>query len=87
MRYPNYKCYRTPDSSVIEYVSHYDEDKLNVKFKGGSVYTFRGVSRNRFTRLCNAESIGRYFAQKIKGQYDSHKRDYALERELNEKLA
>ena len=87
MRYPNYKRHSCPGSSVIEYISHYDGDKLNIKFKSGAVYTYRGVSRNKFTRMCNAESIGRYFSEKIRGQYNSVKRDFALERELNEKLA
>ena len=81
----SYTRYNTPDSSVIDYISFQkDKQLLNVKFKAGGVYTYRGVSQNRFTRLCKSESIGRYYAEFVKGKYPCDgPRDFALERTLN----
>lgn len=84
----NYERYNCPESSVIDYVSYQHSDELlNVKFKSGGVYTYRGVSKNRFTRLCKSESIGRYFHEFVKNKYPViGPRKFELERELNSVL-
>lgn len=74
----------TPSSSAIEYVEHYDEDYLNVKFKHGGIYTYSNVSRSKFARMCNAESVGSYYVKNIKGQYNCiGPRNFNLENRLN----
>lgn len=84
----NYERYNCPESSVIDYVSYQHADELlNVKFKAGGVYTYRGVSKNRFTRLCKSESIGRYFHEFVKNKYPViGPRNFKLERDLNYSL-
>jgi len=85
----SYVRYNSPDSSVIAYVSYQkDSERLNVKFKSGGVYTYSGVTQNRFTRLCRSESIGRYYAEFVKGKYPVvGPRDFGRERALNALLA
>lgn len=81
--------HRCPGSSVISQVRfNAADEKLDVQFKNGSIYTYHNVSKNRFTRLCKSESIGRYFAQHIKSQYYCvGPRDFEVERRLNEALS
>lgn len=47
-------------SSQIESIGHMG-DTLAVKFKGGSVYHYPGVTADQFADLQKAESIGKAF--------------------------
>lgn len=84
----SYVRYNCPGSSVIDYVSFQkDSETLNVKFKSGGVYSYHGVSQNRFTRLCKSDSIGSYFHEFVKGKYPvTGPRNFQLERTLNQQL-
>jgi len=84
----SYVRYDCPSSSVIDYASYQPADELlNIKFKNGGVYTYRGVSKNRFTRLCKSDSIGSYFHEFVKGKYPViGPRNFELERTLNQQL-
>jgi len=42
---------------------------LEIAFRGGGVYDYAGVSRQRVTALEQANSKGRYFNRAIKGSY------------------
>lgn len=78
----------TPSSSALEYVEHYDDDYLTVKFRNGGLYTYTNVSRAKFSKLCSAESIGQYYVKNIKGQYNCiGPRNLALENKVNDMLS
>lgn len=47
----------------------YESNKLYVKFKNGSIYSYEGVSKSVFRELCEASSVGKYFAAHIKNNY------------------
>ena len=51
----------------------YENSKLFVKFKNGSIYSYTGVRKEEFTELCNASSVGKYFAARIKNNYSFQK--------------
>ena len=42
---------------------------LEIEFKDGSVYRYRGVDKKDFKALMHADSKGKHFHQHIKGQY------------------
>lgn len=46
---------------------------LHIEFKGGSVYEYSGVPFGEAARLTTAPSVGRYFAEHIKGKYNDKK--------------
>ena len=70
------------DSSVIKACSYKkDLKRLNVTFSNGNIYSFEGVTYARFLRLVGAKSVGKYFAEKIKGKYISSKRTFVVENE------
>jgi hypothetical protein len=59
-------------SSNIAEVGHRG-DKLFVKFIGGnSIYEYDGVPASLYDDLLKSDSIGRHFAQTIKGKF-SHR--------------
>lgn len=59
-------------SSNVESVG-YDPDTqtLEVEFKGGKIYWYRGVPAEVHAELMAAPSAGRFLVQRIKGVYDS----------------
>ena len=59
---------RKVSSSNLQSIG-YDEDKkhLLVRFSSGSVWRYVDVTQRMYSSLVNAESIGRHFIQKIKG--------------------
>ena len=42
---------------------------LEIEFRGGAVYLYRGVPHAIYLRLMSADSKGRYFAQQIRGRF------------------
>ncbi|WP_149088096.1 KTSC domain-containing protein [Pseudomonas prosekii] len=62
---------RSPvSSSNVESVG-YDEDSetLEVEFKNGTLYQYFDVPQSAFNGLVNADSVGVYLAENIKGVY------------------
>lgn len=57
-------------SSLIHTVAHNKENDLFVKFKTGREYVYHEVPRDEFESLINAESVGKYFLEEIKDDYD-----------------
>lgn len=59
-----------PDSSMIEEYSYDDETQtLEVTFCKGGTYSYSGVQEEVFQAMKNADSVGSFFLQNIKGQY------------------
>lgn len=55
------------ESSQIESIGHDAEtNKLEIEFKGGSVYRYDFVDVDLFESLIHAKSIGKFFGEKIK---------------------
>lgn len=46
---------------------------LFVTFRNGSTYHYPGVSRGVYDQARATESVGRWFAQQIRGNYDGSK--------------
>lgn len=59
------------DSSMLDSVG-YDEKKkiLEVEFNHGGIYEYYDVEKETFDDLINADSLGRYFINNIKDDYD-----------------
>ncbi len=59
------------DSSMLKSVG-YDEKKqiLEAKFNHGGIYEYYDVEKETFDDLMNADSVGRYFINNIKDDYD-----------------
>lgn len=62
------------DSSNLARVG-YDvkEKKLTVEFKRGGTYRYDSVEEYEYVGLLKAGSVGKYFAQRIKGRYPFEK--------------
>lgn len=62
------------NSSNIESMAHDPVAQvLEVKFKGGNTYRYKGVSADAHDSLMNAESIGKHFHSNIKSVCDAEK--------------
>lgn len=62
---------RSPVSSANVESVGYDEDSetLEVEFKNGTLYQYFDVPQSAFNGLVNADSVGAYLAENIKGVY------------------
>lgn len=58
----------TVQSSNIAKVG-FDNRILYIEFHTGAIYSYEGVDEFTFAELLHAESIGSYFAKKIKNNY------------------
>jgi len=75
-------------SSTIKSASYDKTVKvMNVTFNNGSVYSYHGVSYNRFNAFVKSESVGAYFVKNIKGKFASTKRDFVISSEIVFKLS
>ena len=62
------------ESSNIAYVGHsYPRRLLEVGFRDGSVYRYKGVKNKTYRELLNADSKGKAFHRLIRGQYPYRK--------------
>lgn len=61
-------------SSNIDSIG-YDKENLTleIEFEHGGVYQYNGVPENEYNNLMSANSIGSYFAQNIKNNYQCQK--------------
>lgn len=61
----------TVDSSMInKYVYNFTTQTLKVEFKGGTLYEYKKVDSEVYDNLCKSESIGKFFNEKIKNNYE-----------------
>ena len=58
------------DSSLIRAVAHNKENDLFIEFKTGREYIYHEVPRDEFEALISADSVGKYFLEEIKDDYD-----------------
>ncbi|HLO83537.1 MAG TPA: KTSC domain-containing protein [Nostocaceae cyanobacterium] len=61
-----------PVSSSMAYAIGYNskDQILQVEFQSGAVYQYTGVEQQTWEDFHNADSIGQFFNEEIKGQYD-----------------
>jgi len=55
-------------SSQIEAIG-YQYSTLAIRFKGGGIYHYAGVSAETYAEFVKAESKGKFFGAEIKGKY------------------
>lgn len=63
-------------SSNVGQIGH-DAQGMHVIFKGGARYLYEGVPAEVYHEALAAESLGKFIAQRIKGQYRFVKFDAA----------
>ena len=56
-------------SSLLAAVTYTDDASLVVEFRRGSVYRYFTVPRTVFEALINADSVGSYFNNSIRGRF------------------
>lgn len=57
-------------SSNIESIGYDDVSKtMEIKFKGGGIYSYKNVSKEDFGKFESANSIGKHFFAHIKNKY------------------
>lgn len=63
-------------SSMIKKVAYDDANKiLTVTFTNGAMYKYDEVPSNIATRLIDADSVGSYFSENIRGKFLAEKVD------------
>ena len=61
-------------STLIESVGYDEADqKLYVKFYSGPTYVYKGVPLELYGELLQSASVGRFFLEKIKGNFEMEK--------------
>ena len=58
-------------SNIIRADFDPEQATLLIEFTSGGTYEYRGISRETFLGLQNAQSAGAYFARQIKNRYPS----------------
>lgn len=61
-------------SSNIEAIGHHKGD-LHVRFVGGSTYRYKDVPADLHSQMLEAESVGKFFRDRIRGAYVHVKHD------------
>lgn len=62
------------DSSNIEKLDYFPKSKhLYIAFRGGKRYRYTGIPRAVWNALVDAESRGKFFSSRIRGQYPTEK--------------
>lgn len=62
--------FRLVDSSNVEQVGWDRARNMYVRFKGGTMYVYMGVSRQRAVACAYQASVGKYINRRIKGRFD-----------------
>ncbi|MBW4511440.1 MAG: KTSC domain-containing protein [Scytonematopsis contorta HA4267-MV1] len=64
-----------PVSSSMVNTLGYDEDNqiLQVEFHNGAIYQYSEVDEDTWEDFCQAESVGRFYNEEIKGKYNSQR--------------
>ncbi len=61
-------------SSNIKSIGYNESQQLlEVEFTNGTVYQYKDVPRDKYQALIEADSIGRYFMQNIRGKFPTEK--------------
>jgi hypothetical protein len=59
----------TPESSNIEGID-WEDGKLTVQFRDGSMYQYSDVSSDLYQEFVNSPSKGQFFRQNVKGVHE-----------------
>jgi hypothetical protein len=59
--------------SIASIGFHQELGVLEIEFRSGALYRYFAVPPSIFEGMHKAESKGRYFSQKIRGQFDFHR--------------
>lgn len=59
-------------SSTIDSVA-YENSTLTVKFKTGSIYSYKDVPEEIFQKICSADSAGKVFASLVRNSFKGTK--------------
>ena len=51
----------------------FEKGVLEVEFKGGSIYIYRGISNEVYNEFMEADSKGGFLARRIRGKYKCEK--------------
>ena len=61
----------TVDSSMInKYVYNFATNTLKVEFTSGALYEYTNVDHDLYDNLCKADSVGKFFNEKIKHNFE-----------------
>ena len=61
----------TVESSMInKYVYNFATKTLKVEFNSGALYEYANVEPDLYDNLCKAESIGKFFNENIKNNFE-----------------
>ena len=61
----------TVDSSMInKYVYNFATNTLKVEFNSGALYEYANVEAGLYDDLCKSESVGKFFNEKIKNNFE-----------------
>ena len=61
-------------SSNISAIGH-DGSRLFIRFNGGGIYSYKGVSPDTYKAGLEAESVGKWFRSEISGKHEFLKHD------------
>lgn len=65
-------------SSNINSIGYNPEGrKMYVKFNHGGTWEYVGVPPEVYAEMCGAESVGKYFADHVKGKFPGQKQEVA----------
>ncbi|NWF62317.1 MAG: KTSC domain-containing protein [Fischerella sp.] len=66
-----------PTNSSMANAVGYDDEKniLQIEFHNGAVYQYSGIEEDTWEDLHQADSVGKYFNEKIRGKYQSERID------------
>ena len=63
-----------PESSIVEsFLFSEKNETLEIKFKNGNEYLYRGVPKHTYDELLEAPSKGAYISREIKTKYEFEK--------------
>lgn len=64
---------KVKSSNIDTVVYRGGDNKMTVQFLNGSVYTYDNVKRETFDEMVGAESVGKFFINNIRGNYQFKK--------------
>jgi hypothetical protein len=68
----------SPSTTIAQHGYHPESSTMIVEFKNGKVYEYRGVPPEVYDAYKASESHGSFFAQNIKGRYETNFRGVAV---------
>ena len=57
-------------SMINKYVYNFATNTLKVEFTSGALYEYANVDPDLYDNLCKADSVGKFFNEKIKNNFE-----------------